>query len=212
MRSVYKVLLLFYMCAEKTVDEGELVEHFDLSKKRAKMCQYQELTDIPKRSESTLLISNTKGIRRRVRNSPGNSVGYHNGFPSVKHEQDYVAFLKENDIFLANVNIREKHRTLIILVGLDYDHDVVINQGTEILYSTHRQNGFWSYNPRCGLTSVNQHKSVNYNLTAVCEKSEHHLPERESEPPLCRVYGFTIFPQLESKEVATAFQTNFRYS
>ncbi|EYC16335.1 hypothetical protein Y032_0034g2937 [Ancylostoma ceylanicum] len=147
------------------------------------------------------------------------------GIPSVKLDKADAAFLKANDIYLANTKIRGERQIPRVLVGLDYDHDLVIDHITKTPSGLHiTKTVFGPTVCGSGLTEVTQAESVDYNLTAVWENTEYRAPLKGSEldgkkerqrnknllqysGEMFHAYGFTT-SSLPSKEVATHVAKN----
>ncbi|EYC09908.1 hypothetical protein Y032_0058g2887 [Ancylostoma ceylanicum] len=175
-----KILFVFDSGAQKTVIDERLVQQFGLPKHMTEKCS---ISGIGGRTETfdshfvPLKIGTAFGeeIEITVQTRPVIT----EGFPSVRLEQCDVAFLKTNSIFLANTKLRGELQIPRVLVGLDYYHDLVTHIGAKTpsgLQVAKTVFGHAIYGR--GLSSVSQPNSVSYNLTAICEKTEHQaLPK-----------------------------------
>ncbi|EYC37375.1 hypothetical protein Y032_0797g2403 [Ancylostoma ceylanicum] len=179
-----KVLFCFDSGAQKTVIEEKLAEEFGLPKGRTQMCTVAGNgghTETFKCHPVSLKIGTAFGedIETIVETRPVIT----NGFPSVRLDQNDAAFLKANEIYLTNTRIRGEHQIPRILVGLDYYHDLVTGHVTKTPSGLNvAKMVFGPTICGSGLTEVDQVESVNYNLTAVWENTEHLAPQRSSEP------------------------------
>ncbi|EYB85177.1 hypothetical protein Y032_0303g1894 [Ancylostoma ceylanicum] len=221
-----KVLICFDSGAQKTVVEEELAEEFGLPKGRIQMCTVSENggnTETFKRHPVSLKIVTAFGedIETIAETRPVIT----NAFPSVRLDQNDAAFLKANEIYLANTRIRGEHQIPRILVGLDYYNDLVIGHITRTPSGLHiAKTVFGPAIYGSELTEVKQIETVNYNLTAVWENTENHVPQKGLQPDgligrqrcknfskrsgeIIHAYGFTTF-SLPLKENATEVAKN----
>ncbi|EYB89675.1 hypothetical protein Y032_0229g2928 [Ancylostoma ceylanicum] len=104
-----------------------------------------------------------------------------NGFPSVNLDPNGIAFLKPNNICLANSKLRGQHQNPHVLVGLDYYHDLV----TEITNGARTQAGFHIASTVFGPTIYGRGISGNFtsnsmchSLTAIQSETEHELLQK----------------------------------
>ncbi|EYC00122.1 hypothetical protein Y032_0118g783 [Ancylostoma ceylanicum] len=178
-----KVLFCFDSGAQKTVIEEKLAEEFGLPKGRTRLCSVSGSgghTDTFTCYTVSLKIGTAFGedIETVVETRPVIT----NGFPSVRLSQNDSAFLKANEIYLANSNIRGEHQIPRILVGLDYYHDLITGHVTKTSSGLHvAKTVFGPTIYGSGSTEVSQIESVNYNLTAVWENTKYLAPQKSSE-------------------------------
>ncbi|EYC34865.1 hypothetical protein Y032_1327g3827 [Ancylostoma ceylanicum] len=175
-----KILFVFDSGAQKTVVDEDLVEQFGLPKHMTEKCS---ISGIGGRSETfkshvvPLRIGTAFGevIEITVQTRPVIT----KGFSPVRLEQDDVAFLKANDIFLANTKLRGEHQIPRVLVGIDYYHDLITHTETRTPSGLHVVKtvfGHAIYGR--GLSSANQAESVSCNLTAICEEAERQVLQK----------------------------------
>ncbi|EYC32602.1 hypothetical protein Y032_0003g1684 [Ancylostoma ceylanicum] len=220
-----KILFSFDSGAQKTAVDGELAERFGLARQMTEKCT---MSGIGGRIETfkshvvSLKIGTAFGeeIEITVQTRPVIT----EGFPSVRLEQCDVAFLKVNEIFLANTKLRGELQIPRVLVGLAYYHDVVTHIGAKTPSGLHVAKTVFGHTVYGrGFSSVAQPNSVSYNLTAICERAGNQAPQKNSEPdgPIERrgrnlpeysgeifhAYGFTT-SSLPLKEVATDVARN----
>ncbi|EYC15818.1 hypothetical protein Y032_0035g2977 [Ancylostoma ceylanicum] len=173
-RQFERVSFLFDSGSQKTVIEEKLAEQFGLPKVRTQMCTVSGNgghTETFKSHIVLLKIGTVFGedIKTVVETRPVIT----NGFPSVRLDQNDAAFLKANDIYLANTKIRGEHQIPRILIGLDYYHDLITGYLTKALSGLHiAKTVFGPIIYGSGFTEVNHIESVIYNLTAVWENAE----------------------------------------
>ncbi|EYC17927.1 hypothetical protein Y032_0029g1963 [Ancylostoma ceylanicum] len=221
-----KILFVFDTGAQKTVVDENLVKQFGLPKH---MTEKSSISGNAGRTETfeshvvALKIDTAFGeeIEMTVQTRPVIT----NGFPSIRLEQDDVTFLKASDIFLTNTKLRGEIQIPRVLVGLDYYHDLITLSGNRTPSGLHiAKTVFGHAIYGRGLSRVSQPKSVSYNLTAICEETEHqtlqknpefdgpmngqkagNLPKYSGE--IIHAYGFTT-SSLPLKEVATDVANN----
>ncbi|EYC42554.1 hypothetical protein Y032_0527g2967 [Ancylostoma ceylanicum] len=179
-----KILFFFDSGAQKTAIDEELAEHFGLARQMTEKCA---MSGIGGRIETfkshivPLKIGTTFGeeIEITVQTRPVIT----EGFPSVRLEQCDVAFLKVNEIFLANTKLREELQIPRVLVGLDYYHDLVTHTGVKTPSGLHVAKTVFGHTVYGrGLSSVAQANSVSYNLTAICESAGNQVSQQNSDP------------------------------
>ncbi|EYC31262.1 hypothetical protein Y032_0004g2060 [Ancylostoma ceylanicum] len=178
-----KVLFCFDSGAQKTVIEEKLAEEFGLPKGRTQMCTVSGSgghTETLKCHTVSLKIGTAFG--EDIETVVETRSVITNGFPSVRLSQDDSTFLKANEIYLANPNIRGEHQIPRILVGLDYYHDLVTGHVTKTPSGLHvAKTVFGPTIYGSGSTEVSQVESVNYNLTAVWENTKYLALQKSSE-------------------------------
>ncbi|EYB92042.1 hypothetical protein Y032_0198g1604 [Ancylostoma ceylanicum] len=188
-----KILFVFDSGAQKTVVDENLVKQFGLPKH---VTAKSSISGIGGRTETfeshvvALKVGTAFGeeIEMTVQTRPVIT----SGFPSVRLEQDDVTFLRANDIFLANTKLRGETQIPRVLVGLDYYHELVTHSGTRTPSGLHIVTTI--FGPTVygrGLSSVPQPNSVSYNLTAICEKTEHQALQKHPalDRPIVRKEG-----------------------
>ncbi|EYC10605.1 hypothetical protein Y032_0054g2457 [Ancylostoma ceylanicum] len=198
-----KILFVFDSGAHKTVVDEDLVEQFGLPKHMTEKCS---ISGIGGRSETfkshvvPLKIGTAFGevIEITVQTRPVIT----KGFSPVRLEQDDVAFLKANDIFLANTKLRGEHQIPRVFVGIDYYHDLITHTETQTPSGLHVVKtvfGHAIYGR--GLSSANQAESVNCNLTAICEEAERQVLQKISklDRPLWKRQRGNNFPKNSGK-------------
>ncbi|EYC42091.1 hypothetical protein Y032_0543g3219 [Ancylostoma ceylanicum] len=222
-----KILFLFDSGAQKTAVDEELAEQFGLPRQMTEKCTMSGIGGRVETFESHIVplkIGSAFGeeIEITVQTRPVIT----EGFPSVRLEQGDVAFLKANEIFLANTKLRGEQQIPRVLVGLDYYHDLVTYTGAKTPSGLHLAKTVFGHTIYGrGLSSVPQPNSVSYNLTAICEKTEHQVLHEHSrlEGPMQRkraencskysdeivhAYGFTS-TSLPLKGAATDIAKNY---
>ncbi|EYC16327.1 hypothetical protein Y032_0034g2933 [Ancylostoma ceylanicum] len=182
-RQFERVLFLFDSDAQKTVVEEKLAEQFGLPKKMTKMCTVSGGGGHTETFQShTVQLSIGTAFGEDIEMTVETRPIITSGIPSVKLDKVDAAFLKANDIYLANTKIRGECQIPRVLVGLDYYHDLVIDHITKTPSGLHiTKTVFGPTVCGSGLTEVTQAESVDYNLTAVWEKTEYHAPLKGSE-------------------------------
>ncbi|EYB94050.1 hypothetical protein Y032_0176g555 [Ancylostoma ceylanicum] len=178
-----KILFVFDSGAQKTVIDERLVQQFGLPKHMTEKCS---ISGIGGRTETfdshfvplKIVTAFGEEIEITVQTRPVIT----EGFPSVRLEQCDVAFLKANEIFLANTKLRGELQIPRVLVGLDYYHDLVTHIEAKTPSGLHVAKTVFGHTIYGrGLSSVSQSNSVSYNLTAICEKTEHQALPKISE-------------------------------
>ncbi|EYC40938.1 hypothetical protein Y032_0588g350 [Ancylostoma ceylanicum] len=181
-RQFEKVLFLFDSGSQKTVVEEKLAERFGLSKKVTKMCTVTGGGGHTETFQShTVQLSIGTAFGEDIEMTVETRPIITSGIPSVKLDKVDAAFLKANDIYLANTEIRGERQIPRVLLGLDYYHDLVIDHITKTPSGLHITKTV--FDPTIcgsGLTEVTQAESVDYNPTAVWENTEYHAPQKGS--------------------------------
>ncbi|EYB96938.1 hypothetical protein Y032_0145g2493 [Ancylostoma ceylanicum] len=183
-----KVLFLFDSGAQKTVIEEKLAEQFGLAKVKTQMCTVSGNGGHVETFEShtvSLKIGTAFGEEIEITGQTRPVIT--NGFPSVRLGQNDAAFLKANEIYLANTRIRGEHQIPRILIGLDYYHDLITGHLTKTPSGLHiAKTVFGPAVYGGGFTEAIQAKSVSYNLTAIYEGGVH----QKKNPPRLRFHNF----------------------
>ncbi|EYC18696.1 hypothetical protein Y032_0026g1315 [Ancylostoma ceylanicum] len=175
-----KVLFCFDSGAQKTVIEEKLAEQFGLAKVRTQMCTVSGNCGHVETFEShtvSLKIGTAFGEEIEITGQTRPVIA--NGFPSVRLGQNDAAFLKANEIYLANTRVRGEHQIPRILIGLDYYHDLITGHLTKTPSGLHiAKTVFGPAVYGSGFTEAIQAKSVSYNLTAICEGAVHQVQQK----------------------------------
>ncbi|EYB84689.1 hypothetical protein Y032_0311g2127 [Ancylostoma ceylanicum] len=179
-----KVLFCFDSGAQKTVIEEELAEQFGLPKVRTQMCIVSGSGGHLKTFEShtiSLRIGTAFGEEIEITGQTRPVIT--SGFPSLILGQSDGAFLKANDIYLASTKIRGEHQIPRILVGLDHYHDLITGHLSKTPSGLHiAKTVFGPAVYGSGFTEANHTKSVSYNLTAVYERVEYRVQQKNPKP------------------------------
>ncbi|EYC13451.1 hypothetical protein Y032_0043g718 [Ancylostoma ceylanicum] len=178
-----KILFFFDSGAQKTAVDEELAEQFGLARQMTEKCTMSGIggrIGTFKTHVVSLKIGTAFGEEIEITMQTRPVIT--EGFLSVRLEQCDVAFLKANEIFLANTKLRGELQIPRVLVGLDYYHDLITHIGAKTPSGLHVAKTVFGHTIYGrGLSSVPQPNSVSYNLTAICEKAEHQALPKISE-------------------------------
>ena len=120
------MLFFFDSGAQKTVIEEALTDRLGLPRETTEICTMSGIgghIECFKSHTVNIKVSTAFGeeLDMKIQTKPVIT----NGFPSVNLSTQDIAFLKENNICLANSKLRGEQQIPHILVGLDYYHELV---------------------------------------------------------------------------------------